>query len=824
MRIVALFLDRNSHKGSAVSQQHTLSSTTFSLSIGAATRAQPSMDRAASAASSASAAAADDTESLAQGIFWICKPPLNGQQSTEAAGAGFAPPPDLPSENPEITKRRHAAFEHCWELMRSAAHELLHAQNERIFDDICTFYSEFSGCRRAVASPYGEMPAALLLTGVNTPDHETTFLRLQGALSAAVSPLVVQLNSSSCPNMRALLRCIMHQLLAEQQRLPVYSVEVIHDWYCAQFPESAVSQSPAHESAPGGKRRRVSEPTAAAVQSPPIVLVVQDFESFSPEALSDLVFSLSQRALPIFFVFGISSTPDALHRHLDQRAIRSLSTEQFVVQNASMSLSDVVRHLLLHPKFPVRIASKPLGELVDEFTFANFSVHSFLKGLHYAVFSHFAWNPLSIICDDESTIAERLELLSHEHLELIRQLPSFRPLIESLDADQRRSLLTDDEALRARIPLLERDLHMTERYFQIGIELMCAITAIMPESEGYSRHLPSVMATCLKRTVNPLRGDFKAMMDMIRLAFSAPLLTDLLNIVRQVADQYSSDARIAPGVMQAEEYLAVLDRLQNPDRTIEGPSVAILAQNLLEGSETELEDEQDDADAADVHGASLQRQHAAAKEGAAGQAEEAVEPPADRAQSKSRNCDELLRSGARARPSRKVASLGSRRAALRRRETPTNVFERARSEIVNWLSKFLVELLKSPCEMPLSEIFYFDESLSPALQGRVTSALYTALNEPSTYIRCQCCDPDDDLNERMPDTIIAYKLHLEFPPLVNLHDWFLNFSKTIDPEGEPDEAKMARFTQAVSELQHLGLLKRTGIKVDHVKRLGWWLA
>ncbi|KAJ8929297.1 hypothetical protein NQ314_018004 [Rhamnusium bicolor] len=80
----------------------------------------------------------------------------------------------------------------------------------------------------------------------------------------------------------------------------------------------------------------------------------------------------------------------------------------------------------------------------------------------------------------------------------------------------------------------------------------------------------------------------------------------------------------------------------------------------------------------------------------------------------------------------------------------------------------------------------------------------------------------------MPDICVAYKLHLECGKLINLYDWLQAFLSIVDPVDIDDDTKrtvdpelQARFTQAVAELEYLGFIKSSKRKADHVTRLTW---
>ena len=53
---------------------------------------------------------------------------------------------------------------------------------------------------------HGEVPSAVLVTGVNTPDHDVMFTNLSGMLKTKVSPLVARVGCHDNSKINTLLR------------------------------------------------------------------------------------------------------------------------------------------------------------------------------------------------------------------------------------------------------------------------------------------------------------------------------------------------------------------------------------------------------------------------------------------------------------------------------------------------------------------------------------------------------------------------------------------------------------------------------------------
>ncbi|KAG8582190.1 hypothetical protein GDO81_007949 [Engystomops pustulosus] len=164
----------------------------------------------------------------------------------------------------------------------------------------------------------------------------------------------------------------------------------------------------------------------------------------------------------------------------------------------------------------------------------------------------------------------------------------------------------------------------------------------------------------------------------------------------------------------------------------------------------------------------------------------------------------------------------------RRTKKPTR-FESLRLQVVDFLDDLVRHYLTRPEERPLYEVVYFSAAgvLRKHLNAVPRVALHTALNNPSSYLKC--LENDGTLSSAAPDICIAYKLHLECGRLINLYDWLEAFATVVNADDDSDldslkqvdEMTHARFIRAVSELELLGFVKPTKQKTDHVARLTW---
>ncbi|KAF2750713.1 hypothetical protein M011DRAFT_416928, partial [Sporormia fimetaria CBS 119925] len=160
--------------------------------------------------------------------------------------------------------------------------------------------------------------------------------------------------------------------------------------------------------------------------------------------------------------------------------------------------------------------------------------------------------------------------------------------------------------------------------------------------------------------------------------------------------------------------------------------------------------------------------------------------------------------------------------------------DKAYSELVtrfhDELEQYFSEAFIDPKSLFLSELLMYD-FLSPhteVFQPRPRFAIERALASPHDYLGCECCGPDGvqdgeaGLGSTQPATAILYQLYLESGSLINASDLWSAFNAMVGEEDEEDQSKtMALFQRALAELKHLGFVKSSRKKTDHVAKMMW---
>ncbi|EDQ87339.1 uncharacterized protein MONBRDRAFT_33414 [Monosiga brevicollis MX1] len=327
-----------------------------------------------------------ETDLLTQGCFYH---PRQGRSSEDQAVSSPSPKRGrhqgrhprssaasvAHSAQPDETPQQRL-FKTLWRSYETKFDTLLGSSNDSAFQAILDFFRAQSQLDEAP-----EISTAIVLTGINVPDHDAIFARLTQQLHE-LSPYIVTLKSFQCQNFAGVMKRLVQDLMftdadaegegggggpasarpkrAKLARLPNYDFQVLQNWYSA-----------ARASLPSGRRR-------------PLIIQLQDFEAFDTMSCQRHL-----KELPFLFVLGVASTPDVVPRHLPRAAMTCLNTKSFRLQHPDRLLN-AAASVLISEETPLILGPRPLRELLDAFLFHTLSINSFRMQLKLAIHEHTA--------------------------------------------------------------------------------------------------------------------------------------------------------------------------------------------------------------------------------------------------------------------------------------------------------------------------------------------------------------------------------------------------------------------------------------------------
>lgn len=173
----------------------------------------------------------------------------------------------------------------------------------------------------------------------------------------------------------------------------------------------------------------------------------------------------------------------------------------------------------------------------------------------------------------------------------------------------------------------------------------------------------------------------------------------------------------------------------------------------------------------------------------------------------------------------KKVELSKQKSTLTKSDTAyTNILRQFTTALETHLASTLVD----PKDLVFHEIFMYDlksphrDVFTPKPRG----AIERALASPHDYLDCSCCAPDiatgdeNTLAASQPSTAILYQLYLESGALINVTDLRTAFVTILGDERD-EVLTNALFQRSLAELKHLGLVRGTRKKADHVVKMAW---
>ncbi|XP_045150269.1 origin recognition complex subunit 3 isoform X2 [Echinops telfairi] len=411
----------------------------------------------------------------------------------------------------EDSKLRFETYQLIWQQMKSETEQLQEELNKNLFDNLTEFLQKsHSGFQKnsrdwSCQIKLREIPVAALVLGVNVTDHDLTFRSLTETLQNTVTPYVVSLQAKDCPDMKHVLQKLASQLVDcgvdiksnEEERTQVSqkreycSMDFLSSWY------RNVTQKKIDPKLPSKKRA-----WSGQWQSPPVVLILKDMESFTTKVLQDFIIVSSQHRheFPLILIFGIATSPIIIHRLLPHAVSSLLCIELFQSLSCKEHLTTVLDKLLLTTQFPFKISEKVLQILTNIFLYHDFSIKNFIKGLQLSLLEHFYSQPLSVLCCSLPEAKRRINFLSDDQCENIRRLPSFRRYVENQASEKQIALLTNERFLKEEAQSLLENLHVYHTNYFLVLRCLHKFTCSLPKYP-LGRQIRELYCTCLEKDI-----------------------------------------------------------------------------------------------------------------------------------------------------------------------------------------------------------------------------------------------------------------------------------------------------------------------------------
>lgn len=340
---------------------------------------------------------------------------------------------------------------------------------------------------------------------------------------------------------------------------------------------------------------------------------------------------------------------------------------------------------------------------------------------------HFFQGNAYALCTNYSSSLTKIKAMTHEDMEAIRRLLSFRPYVEGINNCKRIiAILTEDDYLKKKLPQLLRDCHVHFILFRTFLELLTVLVEDLPKCPlgKYRRELYSI---CLSKEITN-EPEFKECWQVLSFMSKDEFVSKIskaIKMTKEILDNEISTHELATDCLQT-----VNDKL-----------------NIVKDFLTKVV----------MAGTELKQNY---------QQQTATSPEELKQLSRHDLKEKLLE--------------------MSKKEKPISEFSKTVNDTLSYIQNEIVEKHLRPLSAapPLHELFIFSDisSVRRNIIGAPRAALHMALNNPHFYLQCKCCELNENsqLLATMPDLSVAYKLHLECGRMINLFDWLQAFRAVVD--------------------------------------------
>ncbi|XP_066035674.1 origin recognition complex subunit 3 isoform X2 [Chamaea fasciata] len=505
------------------------------------------------------------TCSVSKGCF-VFKPSAKKRRLSEKTARNFR----STSHDSEDSELRFATCQSLWSQIKSETEQIQEDLNKQLLDNLVSFlsrsHSDFQEktTKWTCRMKFREIPTAALVLGVNVTDHDLTFRGLSDVLQDNITPYVALLEAKDCPGIKNLMQKLMGQLMNCD-----IEVDSLEDEDCVQVPQNRIrcsmpsliswyeSVTKKTDSETPSKKRNSS---SRHWQSPPVVVIFKDMESFTTKVLQDFIVISSHHIheLPLVLIFGIATSPMIIHRLLPHSVSSLLCIELFQSLSCKEHLSTIIDKLLLTSRFPFKLGEKVLQVLINIFLYHDFSVQNFIKGFQLCIVEHFYSQPLSVLCCHLVDLKDRAHSLSHAQCENIRRLPSFRRYVEKQESGKQIELLTNDSFLKEETGKLLEDLHVYHENYVSILRCLHVFTSSLPKYP-LGKQIRELHCACLENQVWETE-EYESSLQLARMLNK----TDLVSMLQQCVEilMSSSGKEFEKTVEKLKEFLTQFQNLE----------------------------------------------------------------------------------------------------------------------------------------------------------------------------------------------------------------------------------------------------------------------
>lgn len=473
---------------------------------------------------------------------------------------------------------------------------------------------------------------------------------------------------------------------------------------------------------------------------PSLVVMIADFEQFNTSCIQDLIKLLCcyTNRLPLVLVVGVATAFKTLHNVLPSHLTIKLDANVFQAESATVMLNKILEEVVLTSHSPVHLSKNAFNILIEMFLYYDYSLHSFLEGYKVFMLEHFINRPLASALHN----LDSAKSLNHEQLEAIRRsCMSFRKLVDASTPEDQLEYLENDDFLKKKLPTLVADVNAHFYHFHCCLRILVALLDDLPRN-SLGNLAREIYPICMGGHITKLES-YKECFKLLRFSSKDKIL-DKLDVVIKTVEVYLLDKTVAE--KQKRDLRADLEKIvssrqkiaragMSPKKVaVESPSAKVTTPKTVSTPEI---------------------------------AKKSITSRLEMMQQ--------LKKGAQSNATRTLTE-----------------YEQSLWECLDYFHSMVEKYLRPAHEAPaFYEFFIFSgcSAVKRQILGAPRGDLHTALANSNHYLQCSCCAEAEEerIIPSLPDTSIAYKLHLENNKFINLYDWLQAFAIVTETNEDDDE-------------------------------------
>ncbi|GAB1859503.1 Origin recognition complex subunit 3 [Camponotus japonicus] len=406
----------------------------------------------------------------------------------------------------------YIAYSETWRYIEQAAENVRAKMFQQVMSNLETFVSKIKS--NPLNTTSYEIPTAILLTGVNVPDHTTLFDTAISKLSKITSHVAV-LWSKDCNNLKNIIEDTIYQFIQKsksddvpQLRKSQCTMRALKEWFVEyEDPED------------------------------PLIIILPDFESFSTNVLHDFILVLSsyRNTLKFVLIFGVATTLHIVHRSLTYDVTSKLVVQVFHTQTQVETLSDVLESTVFSSKIPFKLIGRAFQLLTDIFLFYDFSVDNFLQNFKICMIQHFYGNNISSLCCKPKDIKERISKLADENIADIKNLPSIAKYLKTSSKVTNGNDKLSDIEFKELLESLLIKFHKFMNQFLIILRCLHCLVAPLPGAP-MGKQLREVYTKAVYTNNLTESCEYKECLKLLGFLSKEELLSKLESIIKIIED------------------------------------------------------------------------------------------------------------------------------------------------------------------------------------------------------------------------------------------------------------------------------------------------